>query len=64
VYNYCGSQKKGTEGNKIADQLLKRGSLHPFIGPEPASGISDRIAGQVIMDWVYREKDYWQSILG
>jgi hypothetical protein len=40
-------------------------SLHPFIGPEPACGISERVAGQAIRDWVRREhRKYWQSILG
>jgi ribonuclease HI len=28
------------EGNEIADQLAKAGSAHPFILPEPDSGIS------------------------
>jgi hypothetical protein len=41
-------KKRGTEGNKTADQLAKRGSLHPFIGLEPTYGISDRVAMQVI----------------
>jgi hypothetical protein len=35
---------KGTEGNKISNQPAKSGSLHPFIGPKPACGISDRVA--------------------
>jgi hypothetical protein len=41
------------------------GSLHPFIGPEPACGISETVAGQAIRDWTHREHHkYWQSILG
>jgi hypothetical protein len=31
---------KGIDGNEIADQLAKLGSECPFIGPEPACGIS------------------------
>jgi hypothetical protein len=41
---------KGIDGNEIVDQLAKMGSLHPFIGPEPACGISGRVAGWVIRD--------------
>jgi hypothetical protein len=50
--------QKGIEGNKTADQLAKRDSLHPFLGPEPACDIS-RVAGQVIRDWMCRlHQDY------
>jgi ribonuclease HI len=45
---------KGIEGNEIADQLARKGSLHPFIRPEPACGISGRAAGHAIGDWVCR----------
>jgi hypothetical protein len=56
---------KGIESNETVDQLAKRSSLHPFIGPEPACGISDKVAGQVIRDWMCREhQEYWQSIPG
>jgi hypothetical protein len=56
---------KGVVGNEIADQLAKRGSLHPFIGPEPACGVSDKVAGLVIQDWTCREhQEYWQSLPG
>jgi ribonuclease HI len=41
---------EGTEGNKTADQLAKLGSECPFIGPEPESGISARIATKGVMD--------------
>jgi hypothetical protein len=46
---------KGIEGNEPADQLAKWGSLHQFIGSEPACGNSDRVAGRVIRDWMCRE---------
>jgi hypothetical protein len=53
------------EGNEIADQLAGKGSLHPFIGPEPACGISGRVAGRAIKDWVRREhQKYWQATSG
>jgi hypothetical protein len=56
---------KGIEGNESADELAKRGSLHPFIGPEPACGISERVAKWAIRDWVCREhQKYWQSTPG
>jgi ribonuclease HI len=40
----------GIDGNEIADQLAKQGSSHPFIGPEPALGISAKVARGVIRD--------------
>jgi ribonuclease HI len=55
----------GIHGYETADQLAKMGSLRPFIGPEPAFGISDNVARRAIRDWVSREHHkYWQSILG
>jgi hypothetical protein len=45
--------------------MTESGSLHPFVGPEPAYGVSDTVAGQVIRDQKYREhQDYWWSISG
>jgi hypothetical protein len=45
--------------------MAKKGSPHPFRGPEPTCGISDRVAGWVIRAWMYREhKKYFQSIPG
>jgi ribonuclease HI len=35
---------EGIVGNETADQLAKTGSEHPFIGPEPACGISTGVA--------------------
>jgi hypothetical protein len=56
---------KAIEGNEIADQLAREGSLQPFIGPEPACGISGRAAGRTIRDWVCREHlEHWQSTIG
>jgi ribonuclease HI len=53
---------KGIAGDETADQLPKRGSLHPLIGPVPACGISERVAKRTVRDWVCREhQKYWQS---
>jgi hypothetical protein len=46
----------GIKGNEIVDQLARRGSLHPLIGP---------VAGRVIKDWMCRKhQEYWQPIAG
>jgi hypothetical protein len=39
---------EGIFGNETADQLAKMGSEHPFIGPEPACGISFGVAKKVV----------------
>jgi hypothetical protein len=58
-------QHKGTDGNKTADQAVRKKHLKPFSGTEPTCGISGRAAGHVIMDCVCREQqNYWQSISG
>jgi hypothetical protein len=55
----------GTYGNEMADQRARQGSSHPFIGPEPALGISAKIAREVIRGWTKRRHiEYWQSIYG
>jgi hypothetical protein len=55
----------GIDGNEKADQLARQGSSHPFIGPEPALGISAKIAREVIRGWTNRKHtEYWQSIYG
>jgi ribonuclease HI len=41
----------GVAGNETADQLAKVGAEHPFIGPEPACGISIGVAKKAIRDW-------------
>jgi hypothetical protein len=36
------------------------GSEHPFIGPEPAYGISTGVAKKAVRDWTNRKhKKYW-----
>jgi hypothetical protein len=52
-------------GNETADQLARTGSEHPFIGPEPACGISTRVAKKSVRDWTDRNnKKYWESTTG
>jgi ribonuclease HI len=47
----------GTDGNKIADQLARQRSSHPLTGPEPAFGISVKVAREVITDWTSRKHE-------
>jgi ribonuclease HI len=47
------SGHKGNDGNEIADQLAKLRSERPFIGPEPACGISKRS----VRDWTNRPQE-------
>jgi ribonuclease HI len=55
----------GIDGNEMADQLATQGSSHPFIGPEPALGISAKVAREVIRESTKRKyTEYWQSIHG
>jgi ribonuclease HI len=55
----------GIDGNEKADQLARQGSSRPLIGPEPALGISTKVAREVIRGWTNRKHtEYWQSIQG
>jgi hypothetical protein len=45
---------EGTVGKETADLLARTGSEHPFIGPEPACGISIGVAKQAVRDWTNR----------
>jgi hypothetical protein len=40
-----------TAGNETADLLAKNRIEHPFTGPEPACGISIRVAKRAVRDW-------------
>jgi hypothetical protein len=58
-------EHEGIAGNETADQLAKIGSEHPFIGPEPACGISMGVAKKAIRDWMtMNHKKYWESLIG
>jgi hypothetical protein len=55
----------GVDGNEMAYQLARQGSLCPFIGREPAVVISAKIAREVIRGWRNRKYiEYWQSVCG
>jgi hypothetical protein len=45
---------KGIVGNEMADQLARTGSDHPFIGPEPACGISIGATKKAVRDRINR----------
>jgi hypothetical protein len=56
---------EGIVGNETVDQLARMGSEHPFIGPEPACGISVGAAKKAVRDWTNRNhKKHWESITG
>jgi hypothetical protein len=48
------SGHEGIVGNETADQLARTGSEQPFIGPEPACGISIGVTKKAIRDWTKR----------
>ena len=53
----------GTERNEKADQSARQGSSCPLLGPEPALGISAKVARGMISKWMNKkDKEYWQSI--
>jgi hypothetical protein len=52
-------------GNETADHLAKTGSVHPFTGPEPACGLSFKVAKRVVKDWMNKKHiKQWESIKG
>jgi ribonuclease HI len=53
----------GIDGNAMADQLPRQGSLHPLIGPELALGISTKVTREMIRGCMHRNnEEYWQSV--
>jgi hypothetical protein len=53
---------EGIVGNETADQLTRTGSEHPFIGPEPACGISIGVAKRAVRDWTNsNHQELWES---
>jgi hypothetical protein len=56
---------EGIVGNGTADLLARTGYEHPFIGPEPACGISVGVAKKAVRNWTNRNyKKYWESKTG
>jgi hypothetical protein len=47
----------GINRNEIADGSTKQGSSHSLIGPEPAHGISAKVARGVIRYWTSRKHE-------
>lgn len=47
------------DGNAIADQLAGQGSSHPLRRPEPALGISTKVARGLFRGWTSRHT--WTS---
>jgi hypothetical protein len=43
---------EGNTRNETADHLARTGSEHLFTGPEPACGISFRVAKRAVKDWI------------
>jgi hypothetical protein len=45
--------------------MVKKGSEHQFIGPEPACSISERAAKWTIREWMHKKhREPWKSIPG
>jgi hypothetical protein len=52
-------------GHETADQLVRTGSEHPFIGPEPVCGISIGVIKKVVREWPNENhKKHWDSTAG
>ncbi|XP_055714248.1 uncharacterized protein LOC129808495 [Phlebotomus papatasi] len=55
----------GIPGNEAADELVRKGSNSPFIGPEPFCGISDATIKKEIHTWIQaREAEHWNNSTG
>ena len=51
--------------NEMADHLAWQGSAFSLIGPEPALGISGKVARELIRGCMNRKhEEYWRSIYG
>jgi hypothetical protein len=47
----------GVDGNETADQLARKGSSQPFIGPETALSICAKVARGVVRYWMSRKHE-------
>jgi hypothetical protein len=60
-----GARLRGYCCYKTADQQARIGTEHPFVGPEPACGISVRVAEKAVSDWTNRNHiKQWESTTG
>jgi hypothetical protein len=56
---------ESVDGNETANQLARTGSENPFIGPEPACGMSIGAAKKAVRYWTNRNhKKYWKPTTG
>jgi hypothetical protein len=56
---------EGIAGNETADLLARRGSEHPFTGPEPACGVAIGVAKRTARDWMnINHIKQWESTTG
>jgi hypothetical protein len=52
-------------GNETVDLLARTGSEHPFIGHEPACGVSIGVTKRAVRDWINRNHvKEWESTTG
>jgi hypothetical protein len=57
--------QEGIDGNEMADQLAKRGSESPFIGPEPACCFPTGVAKKAVTDWAIGDhRKRWDTLSG
>ena len=55
----------GIRGNEIVDELAREGSVHYFVGPEPAPGVSRQSIKKKIECWLYKQHmTQWQGLAG
>jgi hypothetical protein len=60
VQPICMLGHMGIGVNEIADQLDRDSSSYQLIGPEPALGITAKVAMRVITDWIARkDEEHW-----
>jgi ribonuclease HI len=45
----------GIRGNEIADGLAREGSVHHFVGPEPALGVSRQSVKKKVQCWLDKQ---------
>jgi hypothetical protein len=55
----------GICGNEIADELAREGSIHHFLGPEPALGVLRQSIKKKIQCWLDKQHmTLWQGLAG
>jgi hypothetical protein len=55
----------GIRGNEVADELAREGSVHHFVGQEPALGVSRQSIKKKIQCWLDKQHmALWQGLAG